>query len=229
MRHASTSPLKQPEVEYKIKVVKGPNKGDEFKILSPIITIGRSSDNDISLAKDLKCSRKHARLSLNSQGAFVENLNSHNPIFVNGQSKKIINLVNTSRFTLGQTTLEFQVQVYLSPTNLDVQKQMIQPLESTSPQKSYNPYNSHQEPANPAKKRFQRFFIYALVIAPFFWFFAGSGDKKEELFKIRTKESVKQDIETSFELAEQEKQEQIQKGFKNSTVYRSSISLRARL
>lgn len=46
------------------------------------LTIGRSPENDISLALDT-ISRKHARLSVGEQGVIVTDLNSRNGTFVN--------------------------------------------------------------------------------------------------------------------------------------------------
>lgn len=46
------------------------------------LTIGRSTDNDISLALDT-ISRKHARLSVGQQGVIVTDLESTNGTFVN--------------------------------------------------------------------------------------------------------------------------------------------------
>jgi pSer/pThr/pTyr-binding forkhead associated (FHA) protein len=48
------------------------------------ISIGRSEDNDIALAKDEFASSHHARIESNRDGVWVLDLNSTNGTFVNG-------------------------------------------------------------------------------------------------------------------------------------------------
>lgn len=70
-----------------------------FYIARESVTIGRSIDNDIALeavSGGQSVSRSHARLLRQSEGVFVEDLNSSNGTFVNG--KRLLPEVQTQIF-----------------------------------------------------------------------------------------------------------------------------------
>ena len=70
-----------------------------FYIARETVTIGRSIDNDIALeavSGGQSVSRSHARLLRQSEGVFVEDLNSSNGTFVNG--KRLLPEVQTQIF-----------------------------------------------------------------------------------------------------------------------------------
>ncbi|MCW4029947.1 MAG: FHA domain-containing protein [Candidatus Bathyarchaeota archaeon] len=77
----STTRAYNLEVEpAKIVIENGPDKGKEFLIDKPRLTIGRNPDNDICLLYDQKISRFHAQILFDkSEGAYYyEDLNSTN-------------------------------------------------------------------------------------------------------------------------------------------------------
>ena len=72
----------------KIVVINGPQAGKEFYLFEPITSIGRTEENDITLAH-ISVSRHHSRLKLEDNGSYVvTDPNSSNGTFV--RSNRVI-------------------------------------------------------------------------------------------------------------------------------------------
>ena len=69
---------------YVLRFISGKYQGGEFPIVNdkPII-VGRSSDLDMVLVEDM-VSRKHARITMQTDQIWIEDLGSTNGTFVNG-------------------------------------------------------------------------------------------------------------------------------------------------
>lgn len=67
------------------EVLSGPSKGKTFSLSKPVLTIGRSSENDITLEADLKISRTHVLISQSNGMISFQNKNDKNSMMVNGQ------------------------------------------------------------------------------------------------------------------------------------------------
>lgn len=90
------------------KVVLKDNEGGEAQFpLSGTLTVGRNEDNDIIL-NDKKVSRKHAIFKLDGQGALLEDLNSSNGTYVNGNKIKTSQMLNPGdSISIGLNKLRF--------------------------------------------------------------------------------------------------------------------------
>ncbi len=69
---------------WQLLVQQGPRVGQVFDLNKPVVTIGREAGSDIVL-EDPQVSRHHARLTLQGDSYFVEDLGSTNGSFVNGR------------------------------------------------------------------------------------------------------------------------------------------------
>ncbi len=68
-----------------LRFISGKYQGGEFPIVSDKqIIVGRSSDLDMVLVEDM-VSRKHARIAMQSDQIWIEDLGSTNGTFVNGE------------------------------------------------------------------------------------------------------------------------------------------------
>jgi pSer/pThr/pTyr-binding forkhead associated (FHA) protein len=67
----------------KLYVINGPMAGLTFDVKDGVTTIGRSSDNSISI-QDLSVSRKHAKITFSRDRYFIEDLASQNGTWING-------------------------------------------------------------------------------------------------------------------------------------------------
>ena len=70
--------------QYRLVVRQGPNPGQIFELNSNEISIGRDIANDI-VVNDAEVSRKHARLTLEGDRYQIEDLDSTNGTYVDGQ------------------------------------------------------------------------------------------------------------------------------------------------
>jgi hypothetical protein len=89
-----------------LRFISGKYQGGEFP-LSPDkpIVVGRSSDLDMVLVEDM-VSRKHARIQLQADQIWIEDLGSTNGTFVNGEKIKRARLKEGDRVLIGTSILK---------------------------------------------------------------------------------------------------------------------------
>src|SRR5215210_7928505 len=91
---------------YVLRFISGKYQGGEFPIVNdkPII-VGRSSDLDMVLVEDM-VSRKHARITMQQDQIWIEDLGSTNGTFVNGEKIKRARLKEGDRVLIGTLILK---------------------------------------------------------------------------------------------------------------------------
>jgi len=91
---------------YVLRFISGKYQGGEFPIVNdkPII-VGRSSDLDMVLVEDM-VSRKHARITMQTDQIWIEDLGSTNGTFVNGEKIKRARLKEGDRVLIGTSILK---------------------------------------------------------------------------------------------------------------------------
>src|SRR3954464_11217595 len=96
----------RPGRSYVLRFISGKYQGGEFPIVNdkPII-VGRSSDLDMVLVEDM-VSRKHARIAMQQDQIWIEDLGSTNGTFVNGEKIKRARLKEGDRVLIGTSILK---------------------------------------------------------------------------------------------------------------------------
>src|ERR1700733_4707151 len=104
---APTSPASRPDVRsYVLRFISGKYQGGEFPVAAEKqILIGRSSDLDMVLVEDM-VSRKHARIGMQGDQIWIEDLGSTNGTFVNGEKIKRARLKEGDRVLIGTSILK---------------------------------------------------------------------------------------------------------------------------
>jgi Domain of unknown function (DUF4388)/FHA domain len=104
---APTSPAPRPGARsYVLRFISGKYQGGEFPIAADKqILIGRSSDLDMVLVEDM-VSRKHARIAMQGDQIWIEDLGSTNGTFVNGEKIKRARLKEGDRVLIGTSILK---------------------------------------------------------------------------------------------------------------------------
>jgi hypothetical protein len=89
-----------------LRFISGKYQGGEFPIVTDRqIVIGRSSDLDMVLVEDM-VSRKHARITMQGEQMWIEDLGSTNGTFVNGEKIKRAPLKEGDRVLIGTSILK---------------------------------------------------------------------------------------------------------------------------
>ena len=95
--------------EARLKVVKGPHKGSSYKLVAQKITIGRSSENDIALIEDHKCSRKQAVLTLKPNNRYsLKDISKKASLKINTIIKIQAELEDGDMIQCGDTVFSFE-------------------------------------------------------------------------------------------------------------------------
>jgi Domain of unknown function (DUF4388)/FHA domain len=104
----ATSPAPRPggRSSFVLRFISGKYQGGEFPIdPEKQIVIGRSSDLDMVLVEDM-VSRKHARINVQTDQIWIEDLGSTNGTFVNGEKIKRARLKEGDRVLIGTSILK---------------------------------------------------------------------------------------------------------------------------
>jgi hypothetical protein len=89
-----------------LRFISGKYQGGEFPVATDKqILIGRSSDLDMVLVEDM-VSRKHARIAMQTDQIWIEDLGSTNGTFVNGEKIKRARLKEGDRVLIGTSILK---------------------------------------------------------------------------------------------------------------------------
>ncbi len=89
-----------------LRFISGKYQGGEFPIVpEKQIIVGRSSDLDMVLVEDM-VSRKHARIAMQAEQIWIEDLGSTNGTFVNGEKIKRARLKEGDRVLIGTSILK---------------------------------------------------------------------------------------------------------------------------
>jgi hypothetical protein len=103
---APPRPPGQGARSYVLRFISGKYQGGEFPIVpEKQILVGRSSDLDMVLVEDM-VSRKHARIAMQSDQIWIEDLGSTNGTFVNGEKIKRARLKEGDRVLIGTSILK---------------------------------------------------------------------------------------------------------------------------
>jgi hypothetical protein len=91
---------------YVLRFISGKYQGGEFPLAKDKqIIVGRSSDLDMVLVEDM-VSRKHAKITMQSDQIWIEDLGSTNGTFVNGEKIKRARLKEGDRVLIGTSILK---------------------------------------------------------------------------------------------------------------------------
>ncbi len=211
------------QTEYTIKVLSGPEQGATFKIMSPIIRIGRSSSNDIILAQDPKCSRNHAEINISGSGIIIKSLSSNNLITVDGKQGEVLFLKHDSKIVIGNSKLLFQISM-LIPEHEPMSPAVVEAAGGLGPRhvpREAAVSNFSSPKANGSQMKI--ILIGAIAILLLFAFTQNKKSKQAQV-DIRTEEQVAKDIEAFNQLKKKE-EEARQKDGKENDNYKEAQSL----
>lgn len=95
----------QQTVQAYLIVLSGPEVGKMHKLESPQMTLGRAQENEMRI-NDVGISRRHARLVREGEGVYIEDMESANGTFLNGDRlSRRLQLRDGDKITLGSTTI----------------------------------------------------------------------------------------------------------------------------
>jgi pSer/pThr/pTyr-binding forkhead associated (FHA) protein len=93
----------------RLEAIDGPLSGQTFYLDEPVISIGRLVSNDIGLA-DLYVSRHHCVIRTEGTEYMIEDLNSANGTYVNGELVKASSVKEGSIIQIGNSRFIFRLQ-----------------------------------------------------------------------------------------------------------------------
>ncbi len=118
------SQIRSPEDAGILKILSGPHKGKQFRLLGLEISIGQSSDCDIILKNNKSCSQNHALITYDNENQYmIKSLDSANPIIINKKPVSHHKLVEKDVITIGTSQFLFLNKKSLpSPRSFEYEK-----------------------------------------------------------------------------------------------------------
>ncbi len=202
---------------YSLTFFNGEKKGTRFKLASPKITLGRSSDNDISIEYDNKCSRLHAIIEYGPHGYEIRSQSQKNPAIVDGQEVNHALLHNGAVIQLGQTKLQFQVEILSPNTELQVKSsQYAVPEQELANPNRQNKHSGNSKRISPTFK-----ILIFLGIIFFAWLFLSeTGSQKNEI-EITSDRDIEAEIEAAKQI-KKAKEDELRASNRNTVQYRDA-------
>lgn len=102
----------------RIKISKGPGQGQEFFVDQFPVTIGRDLKNTIVL-EDEECSREHIKIKSRGQLFILEDQNSKNGVYLNGEKVQNTILHNLDLVSIGNCELTIQTPSLHLPVSFE--------------------------------------------------------------------------------------------------------------
>lgn len=131
----------------RVKVIEGPHKGTSYKLVAGKITIGRSSENDIVLINDDKCSRKQAIITLESNNTyFIKDVSNKGSIRINEISKIKSDLQDGDLIQFGASVLQF---VFPGAKDIQLPAAAPSPIINPVPENTNSPEVSNNQQLIP--------------------------------------------------------------------------------
>lgn len=102
---------KPAEIVFYVQALEGPHKGEKYIVKTDsTVLIGRHPRSNISLNKDSKVSSRHALISWDSTGCWIEDLKSTNGTYLNGKFIERVLLQDKDILDIGDTRLRIRAQ-----------------------------------------------------------------------------------------------------------------------
>jgi hypothetical protein len=109
---------------YAMRFISGKYQGGEFPLpANSEIIVGRSSDLDMVLVEDM-VSRRHAKISVNSDTVAIQDLGSTNGTFVNGERVERMTLTEGDRVLIGTSIIKLVTSDGPPPTQAQPRKRL---------------------------------------------------------------------------------------------------------
>lgn len=191
------TPVQLSQNDATLKILSGPDKGAEFKMLAPQVSIGRGTDNDIVL-KDSKCSRRHAVIRRTPQNYEVHDVSDKNRMLVNGVECKSALLEDKARLQIGDTEIRFHLdrRTEISIVPPRPQPAPVHPANPTATS-TRTPSFKKKKGLSPAKLGMGGAVLLLLILL-----LSGPSKKRDEELKLRTEEQIQADIEAANKIRE---------------------------
>ncbi|MEI7892346.1 MAG: FHA domain-containing protein [Myxococcales bacterium] len=120
---ATLSPAPRSGRSYLLRFISGKYQGGEFPVVADKqIFVGRSSELDMVLVEDM-VSRKHARITVQTDQIWIEDLGSTNGTFVNGEKIKKARLKEGDRILIGTSILKL-IAGDATQNNMDAKREL---------------------------------------------------------------------------------------------------------
>ena len=207
-----------------LRVATGPMEGQSFALIGKKLTIGRSSENDLVLKHDTKCSRHHAVIRLTPQGYSVESLSPKNPVSVNGQPVTTALLLPGVTLSMGETHITFvaPAPALAPPPNngLAVREQAGAFAPTGAPVNSKSKKNAAKNQSRQQKSP-MFMIVVVVVLGALVYLLTSDTDTKKPPTKITQEADLEAEIEASEQLR-LSKEVEARKSNKRTAQYREA-------
>ncbi|PWU12853.1 MAG: hypothetical protein C5B49_15645 [Bdellovibrio sp.] len=188
-----------PTIAVAVEVVEGPNRGVSQTFAHPVWSIGRGPDNDLILSADVKVSRNHVEVRILGGQVFVRNLNSKNPMLLNGNLTTEGILISGGVVHIGHSTLRFKFES-TGPSPSKTQAPYSLPsasIPSADPSKNTRRRFRMKETPLLSHPQFRAFGVLLILGLVGLWLFSDGPQVRKKEHGLRTSIDVSADVGSS--------------------------------
>lgn len=224
---SSAASYSSATANYSLTITNGSKKGTRYRLASPKVTIGRSSENDISIATDSKCSRHHATIEFRQNSFEVTSMSQKNPVLIEGTEISSRALNNGDKIRIGETILLFEVEMSQASKALDqpIPPSYLEPVPYTGAPTNLEGQSKGLKKVKKKKSKKKKSptfnIIVAAVILFFIWIMLSNSKPKEEEVNLATNSELDAKIEADVEIRKA-KEREVQRSQKNTVQYRDA-------
>jgi pSer/pThr/pTyr-binding forkhead associated (FHA) protein len=188
-----------PLTDFALVILSGGERGTSYRLIAGRVSIGRGSENDITIKDDPKISRNHAVIQVTSRGIEISDVSDRNKVIVNGEEVTSRVLAPGALIQLGDT--KFQLKQL--PSSAPSKELAGQNAETMDIYDRMGPPARRQSGARrPRQKKSNNFYILVAVVALLFIWLLTSNTKKTESPNLRTQQDIELTIQNNNKLIE---------------------------
>jgi pSer/pThr/pTyr-binding forkhead associated (FHA) protein len=201
-----------PLSDFALVILSGSERGTSYRLIAGRVSIGRGSENDISIKDDPKISRNHAVIQVTPHGIEISDVSDRNKVVVNGEEVTSRVLIPGALIQLGDTKFQLkQLPSSAATKELAAQNTQSMDLYDRMDAPARRPSGSRR----PRQKKSNSFYFIVAIIALVFIWLLTSNTKKTVSPNLRTQQDVELTIQGNNKLIESLQAERDRQGLGN--------------
>lgn len=201
---AALRPAPRTGFKFTISIRQGPDQGALYQLLPPVVTIGRSPENNIVLS-DPKVSRSAARIEFTVAEITITDLSNRGALFINGEASAKASIKDGDTIQVGETVFSFSVEALMlaSPESTPASLQPVGSFTATRSAGAGGGFRQMPQPrgASGGGNQMVLILIVLLLAGGGFWVYTSKPKIANPGLALHTKDAIESETKASEQTA----------------------------